>query len=441
VIRWQPGYVYHPVFYPPHPALDLFSAMVLLVIGAAVLLVTLRRPANGVAALIGCTPFAYAHYIGSTSLTVPKVALLGFVIALVVRRCDIAIVRDAPVARLLVALAIVVGAMILSAVTAEYRGAVAREIGKWVEYGVIFVTIAIAFANDPDDRPIWFAIGGITAVVSCLAIGQEFIGAPSGLLIHGRAFPRIAGPLEGPNQLSAWLGIMIPVLLARMLVHRDGRLVAITVVAAIADALTLSRSGIIAVLAGCTVVVLATRPPAKVRWRFAGGTLVVVLILVVLGASIGLETRFFSLAEVAQPDHLGTRSALWQAAINLWRTSPIVGVGAGNYELVLGRVGLLDVRTHANSIYLQSLAETGIIGLVATLLLVYVSIETFAQGASRRPLVIGALAASVVLALHQIFDYLVFFPKVGSLWWIVLAIGVVELGQARDDVRTVEAPG
>jgi hypothetical protein len=56
----------------------------------------------------------------------------------------------------------------------------------------------------------------------------------------------------------------------------------------------------------------------------------------------------------------------------------------------------------------------------------------------RRPLVIGVLGASVALALHQIFDDMVFFPKVGELWWLVLAIGVVEVVNSRDDARPLE---
>jgi O-antigen ligase len=438
LIHWQPGYVYPPVFFPPRVPLDALSAVFFVFIALAVAAVTLRRPANGIAAMIACTPFAYAHYLGATSLTVPKAALLGFIVALVVKRCSLGALRDPRVLRFSFALAAILVAMLLSGIGAEYRGVVAREIGKWIEYAAIFGAVVVAFANDPDDRPIWFSLAAITAVVAVLAITQEFIGAPSGLFVHGNSVPRIAGPLEGPNQLSAWLGISLPILLARTLVNRNGWFVLVTFLAAVADALTLSRSGIIAVIVGCAVVVVVTRPPRNVRLRFAGGALMLAVILVVLGVSIGLQARFFSFAEVPQPDHLGTRAELWKAALDLWRTSPLVGIGAGNYEFELARVGLVDVQTHANSLYLESLADMGLVGFAAALFLVYVSIQTFAQSALRRPLVIGALAASVVLALHQIFDYVVFFPKVGAFWWIVLGIGTVELMNGRHDTRTFD---
>jgi O-antigen ligase len=159
-----------------------------------------------------------------------------------------------------------------------------------------------------------------------------------------------------------------------------------------------------------------------------------VALLVGLGLLVGLEARFFTFAEVPQPDHLGTRAILWAAALDLWRTSPLVGIGAGNFELDLGMVGHPEVQTHANSVYLQALSETGAVGFVATLALIVTTIWTFARTYSRRPLVIGMFAASVALALHQVFDYLWFFPKIGVFWAVLLAIAVVELLNSRDDV-------
>jgi hypothetical protein len=43
---------------------------------------------------------------------------------------------------------------------------------------------------------------------------------------------------------------------------------------------------------------------------------------------------------------------------------------------------------------------------------------------------LGALAASVALALHQVVDYLVFYPKVGGAWWLLLGIAAAALSRA-----------
>jgi O-antigen ligase len=170
---------------------------------------------------------------------------------------------------------------------------------------------------------------------------------------------------------------------------------------------------------------------------FAFGGVVLAAILVTLGLAVGLEARFFSLAEVPQPDHLGTRAILWSAALDLWRSSPLVGIGAGNFEFDVGMVGHPEVRTHANSLYLQALSETGLVGFAATLFMLWTVFSTFARAFSRRPLLIGVFAGNVALALHQVFDYLWFFPKIGVFWAILLAIGVVEVLAARDDAGPV----
>jgi len=311
----------------------------------------------------------------------------------------------------------------------------AELIPEWlIEHAVRPLAIAVAFASDPDDRPIWWSLIGIAIFESVYGMAQLLIGAPAGVVVRGQVLARIAGSLEGPNQFAGWLNLIVPILFARMLIHRDAWLVAATVLASIATVLTLSRSGIVAGLIGLVLVVVVTRPPKRVGLRLATTGAIIAAVLIGVGLMIGIEARFFSLAEASQPDHLGTRAILWSSAIELWKMSPLTGIGAGNFELDLGMVGHPEVRTHANSIYLQFLAETGIVGLAAILFLIYRSIATFARSYSRRPLVVGVFAANIAIALHQIFDYLWFYPKVGAFWCLLLGVGVVELIASRDDV-------
>jgi O-antigen ligase len=433
VIHWQPGYVYPPVFYPPHQPLGPLHALFFLGIAIAVGVLTFRRPALGIGALILCIPFAEARYIAGTSVTIPKAAFVGFLIALILTRPKVAILAERPVRILIAAFCAVLAAIALSLFHATHAGAVAREFGKWLEYAVLFAAVAVAFANDPDDRPIWRSLIGIAIFESIYAGVQLLVGAPSGVTVRAHILPRVAGSLEGPNQFAGWLNLIIPILFARMLIHRDAWLITATTLVSIATVLTLSRSGIVAGLIGLVLVIIVTRPPKRVGLRFVTTGALICAIFVGVGLMVGVEARFFSLAEVSQPDHLGTRSILWSSAIKLWKMSPLTGIGAGNYELDLGMVGYPDVHTHANSIYLQFLAENGVLGLIAILFLVCTSIATFARSYSRRALVVGVFAASIAIALHQIFDYLWFFPKVGAFWCLLLAIGVVELIASRED--------
>jgi O-antigen ligase len=209
-------------------------------------------------------------------------------------------------------------------------------------------------------------------------------------------------------------------------------LVLVIVLAAVTDLLTISRSGIGGAAIGVVVVLLVLRPIGGTAWRFAGVAALVAAIGIAVALRAGVPAGYFTLDQATQSgDHLANRSQLWRAALALWQTSPVVGVGAGNYELDLGRVGLGSVRTHANSIYLQSLAEGGVIGLVGTVGMFAVTIVTLARSGVRRPLVVGALGAAVALTAHQIFDDLFFFPKVGSAYWLVVGVAVAEIAARR----------
>lgn len=437
MIRWQPGYVYPPVWEPPHYALGPLHVLFFVAIAVAVGLLAYRRPSLGIGALIVCAPFAEARYFHDTSITVSKAALAGFVIALIVRHASLRVLAEKPVRALLLAFAAILTAIVISALHAVHLDAVAREFVKWLGYVVAFAAVAVGFAADPDDRPIWTALIGIGLFEVAAAGVQLLIGASSGVIIAGHNIPRVSGTLEGPNQFAGWLNLLLPVLFARMLVDRNPWLVSAVTLCTVAEVATLSRSGIVAAVAAGAVVLIVTRPSRRVGLSFAAGAAVVAAILVAIGLAVGIEARFFTVAEIPQPDHLGTRAILWTAAIDLWRSSPLVGVGAGNFEFDLGMVGHPEVQTHANSLYLQALSEMGLVGLAATLYLLWTIFATFARSFSRRPLLIGVFAANIALALHQIFDYLWFFPKIGVFWAILLAIGVIEVLAARDDVGPV----
>src|SRR5205823_5057691 len=59
------------------------------------------------------------------------------------------------------------------------------------------------------------------------------------------------------------------------------------------------------------------------------------------------------------------RWQLWTAAVEQFRTRPVVGQGAGSYEQWQTRHGTLgEFVQDAHSLYLQTLGELGVVGLV-----------------------------------------------------------------------------
>ena len=73
----------------------------------------------------------------------------------------------------------------------------------------------------------------------------------------------------------------------------------------------------------------------------------------------------------------------------MWLDRPLLGVGAGNFELSLPAYGVFGVRTHANSWYLQSLAEGGILLFAATLALVAAVVAALRTRARGAPVAVG----------------------------------------------------
>jgi O-antigen ligase len=424
------------VFAPPlppvgveHNPLDPVSALLYAaIVGMVVYLVQLRSW-WAVCAIVASTPFAAYRDVGPTLLTLPKAILLASAFGLLVSRGDDTRWNRPSILLLAGALAIA-GGDAVSIVQARVPEAAVRETLKMLQYALTFTVVAIAMRRRPFELPVRITIALTSALVSLLAIGELFTGVHSSLLLAGQVFPRIAGPLEGPNQLSGYLGLMIPLQLAFVLLRRSTIAERIALVAAIAAlVLSFSRSGLLACLVAAAVLV-AIAPAARRRLALvtltAGlgiGILLTGFMSAALARDIALFGRYAELSEAEHPGGVGLRSQLWAAAMQIWREHPLLGIGAGNFELALPQAGVEGVRTHANSIYLQSLAEGGLPLFAAWMYTVSAAIWSFARGPLREPFVAGALAATIGFALHQTVDDLVFYPKVGILFWSVLALG------------------
>ncbi len=409
--------------------LDLAGAIIYAALFVAVTIVTSRRPVLGVSVLILLDPFAFYRWIGFTTLTLPKVTLVAMIAGLLLRRVSWRSLDRAPVRMLFLAFLLMAAAAAISVWHAGVATPAIRETFKWFEYAAIFAVCAIAFHAEPEEAAIRWPALIATGLVISLALPELFVGATSGIIIAHTEIPRIAGPLEGPNQLAAYLGLTLPLLFAYTL--RCGRrwpeIFAIAGGVA-AVVLTFSRAGIVALLLALCVVAmfcftakLARALSALAALGILGGSAAAWWVL-----AAGLDFAPVQRHGIDLNGGLGTRRELWQAALQLWRAHPLWGIGAGNFELRVGSLLHSPIKTHANSLYLQSLVEGGLPLLAATIFLVYQSIASFVRSA-RTPLAIAALAASTGLAFHFVFDFLIFYPKVGMQWAILLGIAAASL--------------
>ena len=109
------------------------------------------------------------------------------------------------------------------------------------------------------------------------------------------------------------------------------------------------------------------------------------------------------------------RLAHWIAGYRMWESSPWLGIGAGNYGAVYGQYRLPlweEPLGHAHNLYLNTLAETGLIGLAA-LIILWASLALWswrrrnaAMGSPCAAVAAGVLGALTYLAVHSMVDVL-----------------------------------
>jgi hypothetical protein len=125
------------------------------------------------------------------------------------------------------------------------------------------------------------------------------------------------------------------------------------------------------------------------------------------------------------------RSALWRAAVILWRERPVLGIGPDNfrrrYQAVLSPAPTgqpyTDTRLHANSLYFETLADLGLAGIVAlgciALALARLLRSHFEEG---RLLGLALGVAAGAFFVHGALDYFLEFTPLLGLFWVLLGL-------------------
>jgi len=120
---------------------------------------------------------------------------------------------------------------------------------------------------------------------------------------------------------------------------------------------------------------------------------------------VGLNNANFSLVE---------RIAHWQAGLGMANAHPWLGVGIGNYDAAYEHFRLLNWKAslgHAHNIYINTLAETGLLGLTAYLIFWFVvgayTVNQIARLSGwQRGLALGLLGVWAHISVHHLVDNL-----------------------------------
>ncbi len=234
---------------------------------------------------------------------------------------------------------------------------------------------------------------------------------------------RIFAGFSNPNQAAAVLVVLLPVAAAALVLLDDRsaparwlagqgvaqgslklRLAAglAFVLMLLALGLTRSRGGLLAV--GCGGAALAVGLVRAGRPRTAAGLLAAGAVLAVLLVLGPLRSRL----ALGLAHSNSFRVLTWLGTWDLARHHPLLGCGLGGWPVAYPFYARAGFTQHAHNEYLQTLAETGVIGLAALLALIAAWLATAwrrAGTSETRAMGLALLAATVGFAVHAALDH------------------------------------
>lgn len=430
----------------------------LLLAGSLLAGLTLVRPVLTLYLLIPLIPFSPLFSVAVGGFRVGGMelalawALASWLLQLLTRRPGPVEAPPRPLAArfpLLLPFLLLLGGVSLSWLDSLSFGASLVETAKWLEMLALYLFIA---AMLPARHLAWVAAAILLTGAAQALLGlYQFVFkvGPEGFLLFGGSFLRAYGTFAQPNPYAGYLGLVLPLAMALVVWGLTGKLgrrqplvlLALPVLGLLLAALfaSQSRSGWLGFAAAALVTLLVhSRKMALLLVSLAlvaalaglagafqsslplpgAGPLGQAYTSVVerLGAAVSIAAiRDIAAVEVTDANFATIeRLAHWQAAREMWRDFPWLGVGFGNYEVIypvyaVGR--WFDPLGHAHNYLLNIGAETGLVGITAYLIfwiLVFLVTYLAVRRSAGLPQAIaaGGLGILAHLHIHNLFDNL-----------------------------------
>lgn len=315
---------------------------------------------------------------------------------------------------------------------------------------------------------------GIVRAIAALGIVMAVAGLAQHATWNGRIYgfwtPRFSGQPFGPfinrNHFAGWMLMAIPLAfgyfcarIVRSMRHVEGgwrnRVIWFSsreatetvmigfavVVMCVGLAMTMSRSGMIGLLAavGVAGLFVGRRQIALSRRLIVGAYLALLLIVAIGWTGIDRYTRRFGDADLAT---MGNRAGIWQDTWRMARDVPLTGTGLNTFGDASLIYQTTDLHLHfeeAHSDYLQLLAEGGLLLGLPMLLAIGVYVRLVRRRFRGLPpesadywIRAGALTGIAAIAVQEAVEFSLQMPGNAALFVVLLALA------AR---RTSAAPG
>jgi len=315
-----------------------------------------------------------------------------------------------------------------------------RELMRLASYVCLYYVITDWCRSENNTQILLKALMASTIAVAIFGLWQAFTGGYS--MLYDVLYPiqdeiaqipawegRITSFLEHYNGLAGYLNLVLPFCLAFATGGTDPVLRILSrwclALAAVALLLTQSRGGLLAFVA-----ILLVHSYLSARDRKTGKRRIAVALIVCLLAAALAGFFFQRLGEIDDFTAV-SRLAIWEGAFTVFARSPVLGTGFGNLRGLMG--GLLSLPDgwtgDAHNLYLELLAETGLVGFLVFGVLIILALRTALKQFRRtenhfnRMIALAIFAAICGLLVHGTVDYLFHTtPQVTALLFLVLGL-------------------
>jgi len=316
---------------------------------------------------------------------------------------------------------------------------------KQVLVHLSFVLFYFVLVNVIRTKKQWLALVKVfmlsAFIVGMYGIAQNFLGAVSTeSWIDEKMFSdiklRVYSFFNNPNVLGEFLVLTIPVAVALTWnkVKEGYRVIYGILLLSLAACMvfTWSRGAWLGmILAIALFLAISDR-----RWIFAGVVALFLLpVLLHFTGNTAIIDRFLSIGNTADTS-TAYRVSIWRAAINMIRDFWVGGIGIGSdaFVTVYPSYSLSGAKfaLHSHNLYLQFWVETGVIGIVSLLGLLFGYLKTVFSATVVKSIkksdiakILVALGAGITGFMFQgLTDYVWYNYKILMIFWIVIALGV-----------------
>ena len=340
-----------------------------------------------------------------------------------------------------------------------------NEWAKLLAYGIVFFLITHTIRTRRQINRlihVIFLLGCLEAVYGFL----QFFSAGKLLDLYPARSSWVSGSFVNKNHFAGFLEMIVPLGFGLLLtqLHRKGPtpkklspehfrdyypklfLLLLALFFMIATLLLSgSRGGIVSFSCGGGMFIILARQRRLLRRKS-------VLVLLFVALSIGLTIflnpgvlgkRIYTFRSLESDSSFQVRRELWKSAFHIFRDYPINGAGLGSFTHLNPRYrtfrGHLQHYEYAENDYIQTLAETGIIGSALLLLMgLTLGIQLFSGWKRRRSrwkiaLVAGGLSALFSLLIHSGTDFNLHIPS-NALFFVTIAalcVSILDLPSSR----------